>query len=271
MTDSFVQRTLASKSIVLEVPGGAARATVLLFHGITGAQTEVLDLGISIAKRGYNVVIPLLSGHNGTIELLAHTPADLWLGDIRRGLAEVRELGPHRIVVGGLSFGGVLALAAASQLGGAASGAFILSIPLRLRSTRDDIVLRLLSYLPDSLLDRLPVVPKRPRAVDAFVKPRDSLAMHSVGAMARVFYIRRLTLQQLWRLSCPLLVLQDPDDHHVPSASIDVLFRYAGHVQIGQRWYPGGQHELTLGRWYAEVEQAVGEFVDASAASVGRD
>lgn len=266
---SYTKSTLASKSILLQA--AHPRAAVLLFHGITGAQEEVLDLGISLAELGYHVVIPLLSGHDGTIELLAKTPAEAWLADVRRALVEVRELGPLPIVVGGLSFGGVLALAAAAQLGGGVRAAFVLSIPLRLRSSIDDLALRLLSYLPDSVLNTLPVVPKKPRATDAFVKPRSSLEMHSVGAMARVYYIRRRTLQQLWRLSCPLLVLQDCYDHHVPPNSIDILFRYAAHVQIKQRWYPGGQHELTLGKWYQEVERAVGEFVDTNIGGAARD
>ena len=262
MGSSYTQTTLASKSILLKAE--EARGTVLLFHGITGAQSEVLDLGVSLAERGYNVVVPLLSGHDGTIERLARTPAESWLGDVRRGLIEVRDLGPLPILVGGLSFGGVLALAAASQLGGGARGVFVLSIPLQLRAPFDDLLLRLFSYLPDNLLNRLPVVPKKPRAADAFVRPRESLDMHSVGAMARVSYIRRATLLQLWRLSCPILVLQDCYDHHVPPSAIDILFRYAGHVQIKQRWFPGGQHELTLGKWYVEVERAVGDFVDAN-------
>ena len=266
MSHHYTKSTLVSRSIVLQAE--RPRGTVLLFHGITGAQAEVLDLGISLAERGYHVVIPLLSGHDGTIEVLAKTPAEAWLADVRRALAEVRELGPLPIVVGGLSFGGILALAAAAQLGGGVRAAFVLSIPLKLRSSFDDMTLRLLSYLPDSLLNMLPVIAKKPRPADAFVKPRESLEMHSVGAMARVYHIRRLTLQQLWRLSCPLLALQDCYDHHVPPGSIDLLYHYAAHVQIKQRWYPGGQHELTLGKWYEEVERAVGDFVDSNVGDV---
>jgi carboxylesterase len=89
-------------------PAGAPR--ILLFHGLTGAPSELWPLGLALAEAGYRVEAPLLPGHGTTPYVLSRTSAE----DV---LATARQLAtdPAIEVVGGLSMGSLIATIVAGE------------------------------------------------------------------------------------------------------------------------------------------------------------
>lgn len=261
---------VAPYSIVLPAsdrPGMKERRgekAALLFHGITGTPSELSFLADELQNRGYDVFAPCLSGHGTSLDELRKVPHSIWLNEADELLNHIAHSSYSRIIVGGLSFGALLALHAVECHPSSSSAAVLISAPFRFRSPVREPLLRVLSYLPDVLLDLLPMVKKTKRLDSIFVKEREAYHYHSVAAAARVVRIRRTVLLAADRVRCPVLLLQDPYDHHLSPRSPNVL-RAACRSPVSTRWFPGGEHELTIGHYYREVIAEILRFVEEAA------
>ncbi len=196
----------------------------------------------------------------------------MWFEDLTRLSELVRTRKPSCVLIAGLSFGSLIATLLAYRLENEAgaeqrtsvAGLVILSPLIKLRAKEKELRLKLLSYLPESLLDSLGIRPKSVRAEGTFIEPRESFPFHSVGATARAWKLRSLVLQQIKRLKCPILLLQDPQDHHLhPNASAVLAARASSHV-IKVENLPGAEHEMTIGPRQAAVFATITDFFRAA-------
>ncbi len=209
---------------------------------------------------GFRVTVPRLSGHTGRIEDFKRITAEDWIRDVTRAL-EVESA--KKIFVIGVSFGALLGLRLATLYPERVSLVVAMSPPIKLRSRFKEVALTLLSYLPDNLLNLLGFIGKSKRGPDTFAVAHESLPVHSIGALSRLFKIRRELRDSLQQLTCPLLILQDPFDHHVEPSSIYYLIDNAGSWEIAVDYYPGGEHELTVGHKHQAVFTRISAFIEA--------
>ncbi len=233
---------------------------VVLFHGLTGTPSEMSDMADSLHAKGYTVYVPCLAGHCSSIEDLRTISHTTWLQEVDSFFQHISQRQYSRIIVGGLSFGSLLALYVAGTYPEKIAAVIALSVPLRFRSEKRELILTLLSYLPDLILDTLPTVDKIERPDGIFARPRFAYPQHSVAAAARVVKVRRKMLAQLKRVVAPVLLLQDPLDHHL-APRVPFLFRKVCKAGVRFRWFPEGHHELTLGHSYQEVIEEIVSFV----------
>ena len=229
--------------------------TAVLFHGLTGMPDELEDLGERLAREGYRVLIPCLPGHGTTVEELRSVPLSAYLDAVR---VMFPYLGNRGSVVGGISFGSFLALWAAQELERKPLGVIAISPPFRLRSKSRERALAILSKLPDSALNKLGFAKKRKKS---WPKPRKAYALHSVGAAVRLTQLRKQVVARLRALKMPILILQDPFDHHVHPDGTEKIVEAFGSEEVDTIWFPHGEHELTLGPKEREVSRAVREFL----------
>lgn len=108
----------------------AARCAALCLHGLTGTPYEVRPLGEALAAAGIRAVGPVLPGHDATPEALAALRHTDWLESVRQRLRGLRAE-HERVVVVGLSLGGLLALALGSEE--PVDGLAVVGTPLRFR------------------------------------------------------------------------------------------------------------------------------------------
>ena len=242
--------------------GGSTAPSALLLHGMSGSAEEMLSLAEALHGAGYNVVLPLLSGHQADIELLKVTTANDWMGDAEEALEELERNSSGPVSVIGLSFGAVLALWLASRFPERVSALVLLSTPAVLRSRRDEAVLRLLSLLPDSLLDKLGTRTKKERANNLFSTPRVAMSAHSIGAGARLQQILRLAISSASKIRCPVLALQDPNDHLVSPQALARLRAKLVNCPFSSVEILHGEHELTIGPKHDEVQKHIIEFLN---------
>lgn len=94
------------------LPGG--RTGVLLIHGFTGLPAELLLMGKYLQAQGYTVLGVRLAGHGTTAEDMSHMTGEDWLDSVRDGYALLRGC-CDRVVAGGHSMGGLLALLLAAE------------------------------------------------------------------------------------------------------------------------------------------------------------
>ena len=249
------------EGFILPAPAGSTRnEAALLIHGITASPAEMAGLANVLNNMGFRVTVPRLSGHTGRIEEFKRTTAEDWMSDVTHAL----EAEPaKKVIVIGVSFGALLGLRLATLYPKRVSLVVAMSPPIKLRSRFKELVLTLFSYLPDNLLNLLGFIRKSERGPDTFAVPHENLPVHSIGALSRLFKIRRQLKGALQQLACPLLILQDPFDHHVEPSSVDYLVDNAGSKEIAIDYFPGGEHELTVGHQHQAVFARISAFIEA--------
>ncbi len=98
------------------------RGVMVLIHGISESPAGMNELAEVYYEQGFNVVTVLLEGHGTTPQDLANvTDVKRWQGQVDRAIQEARDLG-DKVMLGGFSFGGSLAIEAAVRNPGAVQG-----------------------------------------------------------------------------------------------------------------------------------------------------
>jgi len=231
----------------------------LLFHGLTGEAWEMDGLRARLESAGIPSKVIELSGHAATIEALKRVHTHTWLDEAKAALAKLPPEVP--LVVIGLSFGSLLALYLAEQEPQRVKAVVMLSPPIKLRSKLSELALKFCSLLPEKFLTLLPAVPKSKRDINALGLERRAYSKHSVGAAARVVKIRRWIFAAVSTVKCPVLLLQDPNDHHLSALGIAQLKKMAPNLRTELHWIPGGEHELTLGHAREKVFELICDFI----------
>jgi carboxylesterase len=104
---------LKTAPFTLGPPLAEADVAVLLLHGFTGSPWEVRLLGEALAERGAHVRAPRLPGHGTTPEAMLWANHHDWLFAAQENLEALR--GARRLVIAGLSMGGLLAMILAAR------------------------------------------------------------------------------------------------------------------------------------------------------------
>ena len=87
---------------------------ILLIHGFTSDHHTMRPIAEIAESLGYVSEAPLLSGHGLTYRHLRGMCWEDWMDDVARSLASLRQRAA-RVVIGGFSLGGLLALATAAE------------------------------------------------------------------------------------------------------------------------------------------------------------
>ena len=128
-----------------------------------------------------------------------------------------------------------------------------------LRPRDKGLLLWLLSFLPDFILDSLGTSGKgffEPGSLDL---PHVTYEEHSIGAAVRLFQIVRRVRKMIRDIKAPVLIIQDPEDYHVPPSVPPLIARSARSAAVLQVWVKDGHHVLTKGRKHKEIYARVAE------------
>lgn len=201
---------------------------VLLLHGLFGTPNELHVLGGEIARSGYRVRIPLLPGRGDQWDQLSRISWD----DVERSAAaHLDDLAREhdRVVIGGLSAGGALALDLALRR--RPSALLLYATPISLRHPAAAFAPYLWRVVPS-----WPMQVGGPVARDRVpVRPIAEL----VGAMRRV-------RSRLHEIDAPALIIHARGDPLVPLSSASQLERgLTGPSQLFV--FDGTDHALTAG------------------------
>jgi carboxylesterase len=202
-------------------PGGPHG--VLVLHGFTGNPQSMRGLAEACAAGGFAVELPLLPGHGTTVDDMATTTWADWSGAAEAAYQELANR-CDKVVVAGLSMGGSLAVWLAGrhpEIAGLVCVNAVVEVPAELLGPVQEML--------DGGVDRIPAVggdvadpDQREKAYDATpLRPLLSLA----GAGAELG-------PALARITCPVLVMNSPQDHVVdPSNSDKLAASVAGPVE----------------------------------------
>lgn len=112
---------------------------VVLAHGYLAAPHEVRPLAEYLHERGYSVYGVRLKGHGTAPRELSEVGWESWAESMLHGYSVVRNH-CRKVVVGGFSLGGVLALLLAARHGAAVNAVFSINAPMKVRDVRAPLV-----------------------------------------------------------------------------------------------------------------------------------
>lgn len=191
----------------------------LVLHGFTGTTANVRVVADKLAEAGYTVYAPLLSGHGTTLADMDAQTGEIWLQDAQRAYDRLLEAGCRHIFLLGLSMGGILVSLLAQQR--PCDGLVLMSTPFRMRgylrnAMRASSAVRYLytdvgsRHAADPYAQGYPGVPLRK------LRDLDELTIRARGG--------------LYKLSCPILILQSALDTRVDLKSVPIA-QYGVHSE----------------------------------------
>jgi esterase/lipase/1-acyl-sn-glycerol-3-phosphate acyltransferase len=242
------------------VRGRTRRIGVVLAHGYLAAPLEVKGLADYLGSRGFWVYVPRLRGHGTSPEDLAERTHKDWAACLDRGYAIMKTL-CRRVVAGGFSTGGGLALDLASRVDDLA-GVFAISAPLRLR----DFSARLAPTIIDAW-NRFMDATGRSAGKMAFVEnhPENPHINYLRNPVSGVHELGRLMDELDGRLPAirtPALVIQSERDPVVDPRGSERIFKRLGSPDKTHVRFNFDRHGILLGENSKAVYRAVTEFIE---------
>ena len=252
---SEAMRTLAPSVDVapFDLPG-RGRAAVLCLHGLTGTPYEVRPLGEALSRVGVRAVGPALPGHNATPAQLARVTHAEWLAAARQDLRALRKR--HECVfIAGVSLGGLLALALASEE--PIDAAVVVGTPLRLaRSTA--LLIPLLAPFVSVAKKRGGSDIQEPGA-RARHPSYDVMPLASVHELLR---LQRLVRRRLALVKAPILIAHGAHDRTARVSDAHFIHANVGSAERRLLLLEASGHVATVDHDGALLAGAAAEFLN---------
>ena len=239
--------------------GSSRQLGVVLVHGFLAAPREIRELAEYLHRKGFWVYCVRLRGHGTSPEDLAIRNGNDWIESVDTGYALMSAI-CTRVVVGGFSFGGGLALDCAARIPGLA-GVFAVSPPFRLL----DLSTRFASAL--TTWNRLMDTMHWPGAAKEYIEhipeqPLINYARVPIAALAELEHFMKDLEPRLADVKAPTLVIQTQGDPVINPEGAAFLFSRIGarlkqYVPLNFK-----RHGILAGEGSENVHAAIGAFID---------
>lgn len=234
-------------------PGGPVGC--LLVHGFTGTPKEMRWMGEYLAGQDHTVLGVRLFGHATHPEDMMRARWQDWLASVEDGYHTLSGM-TKKIVVCGLSMGGVLSLVLASRY--PVSGVVAMSTPEHMPA---DARLRFIK--PLSLLK--PFMAKgEPNWYDqAAYRDHVSYPADPTRAYAELRDLLQVMRASLSKVSAPTLLINSQNDQAVKPADRhqELIYQAIGSLEKQTLWVEKSSHVVTRDAEREKVFQAAGDFI----------
>ncbi|HET7328058.1 MAG TPA: alpha/beta fold hydrolase [Nocardioidaceae bacterium] len=233
---------------------------MVLFHGFTGSPAAVRPWAEHLASQGFTVRAPRLPGHGTCWQQLNRTRWQDWYAAADRSFQELRAR-CSRVVVGGLSLGGALALRVAQQHGRDVAGLVLVNPFVQVADKRLHAVPLVHHFVPS--LKGIANDVKKP-GVDEHAYPRTPL--HALNSLLS---LGSLVCADLPKVTQPLLVLRSAEDHVVDPLSCRLLAQRVSSRDMSELLLGDSYHVATLDNDAGTVFAESAKFVERVTAEAG--
>ena len=250
-----------------ELPGNAP--AVLLIHGFGGTPWEVRPVADALHAEGLACIAPVLPGHGVRPEVLSSTGWMDWTA-AARSHAEALCEAHGRVVMLGMSLGGLLALQTAVELQHrGVIGVVTLGCALRLNTVATGVLT--LAQLFGAQMPHV-FIPKEGSDVrDPTARRRNpGYRVNPLRAAREILEGQRAVRRTVPELRVPLLALHGLRDSTAPLAASLELLERAGSPERSLVVLPRSGHLIAVDHDAAEVSRQVCAFVRRLAAGVHR-
>lgn len=231
---------------------GGPRA-VLLLHGFTGNSADVRQIGRYLNQRGYTCYGPHYSGHAVPPEELVETTPDDWWQDVRNAYSFLEKTGFHKIVVCGLSIGGVFSLKCGYTF--PVKGIISMCAPAD-SSTGNRIYAGALGYA-----ENYKMYQGETRAeIDGEMRViKEKLPTLLAAVSSLILDVR----SNLHRIKAPAFIAQAALDEMINMDSANFIYHEIQSKIRRLKWYEQSTHVMTLGTEKAQLHQDIYAFLES--------
>lgn len=211
---------------------GTKSVGVVLLHGWTAMPKQVAPLAKFFNEKGYWVSVPLLSGHGTRPEDLEKTNYQQWIKDAEKAIDEMKKIsGVDKVVVGGSSMGGNLALLASQEK--KVDGIILIGTPVHLRN-HFWIWLgsRTVPYVKKYLRKKYPKKVQNEKAALEVT----SYQYFPVVSVKQSLDVIRKSVFSLGKVTAPVLIMQTNSDYLVAKYSPWVIYNGVSSKKKKLQW-----------------------------------
>ncbi|RKD29122.1 alpha/beta hydrolase [Thermohalobacter berrensis] len=224
----------------------------LLIHGFTGSPSEMRLLGEYLNKKGYTVKGVCLKGHGTSVEDMEKTTWKDWLSSAEYGLIDLKNK-CDKIVVIGLSMGGIIALNLASRFD--VNAVISLASPIKIHNRQAPFAFIIKYYKK--------YVPKRKKEIGH--KEKNYLISYDKTPVASVPHLLKLirkTKRRLKKVLVPTLIIQSKNDNTVRYESAKYIYKNIGSEIKKLIYLKDSGHIITLDTEKEKVFNEIARFLN---------
>ena len=209
---------------------------VLVLHGFTGNPSSVRILADAAVAEGFDVELPRLPGHGTTVEDMMTTGWGDWFGEALNAFDRLAQR-CERVVVAGLSMGGLLTLAVGQER--PAAGLVCVNPVARMRSPEEVAMVE--EFIEDGMTI-LPGIGSDIADPEASESAYEGTPLVPVRSM--YFEGVRPRCERWGEITAPLLLFTSEQDHVVdPADSAHLAATYGG--SVNHVWLQRSYHVAT--------------------------
>ncbi|MEI7816083.1 MAG: alpha/beta fold hydrolase [Desulfuromonadales bacterium] len=239
--------------------GSSRRLGIVLVHGFLAAPREMLELAAYLHNKGYWVYCVRLRGHGTSPEDLASRNGTDWIESVDSGYA-LMSAACTRVVVGGFSFGGGLALDCAARISRMA-GVFAISPPFRLQHPATRFASAVSTW--NRLMETIQCHGAAKEYVEnAPERPNINYSRIPVAALLELEHFMEELEPRLANVKVPTLVVQALGDPVVDPDGTALLFNRIG--SINKQYVPldFNRHGIVAGEGSEIAHAAIAAFIE---------
>jgi esterase/lipase/1-acyl-sn-glycerol-3-phosphate acyltransferase len=239
--------------------GTSRRLGVVLVHGFLAAPSEMRELAAYLHGKGFWVYCVRLRGHGTSPEDLATRNGNDWIESVDIGYALMSAI-CTKVVIGGFSFGGGLALDCAVRITGIA-GVFAVSPPFRLQNISSRFASAVTTW--NGLMDTIHFHGAAKEYVEhTSERSLINYARVPLAALSELEHFMKDLEQRLAEVKVPTLVVQAVRDPVVNPEGTALLFSRIGAKQKQYLPFDFKRHGILAGEGSENVHAAIAAFIE---------
>jgi esterase/lipase/1-acyl-sn-glycerol-3-phosphate acyltransferase len=239
--------------------GRSRELGVVLVHGFLAAPRELAELAAYLHGKGLWVYTVRLRGHGTAPEDLAMRTGADWVESVDLGYA-LMSATCKRVVVGGFSFGGGMALDCAARIAKVA-GVFAVCPPFRLQNISSRLAPLVASW--NKVMDWLNYEGAKKEFVEISPeRPEINYARLPVAGLWEMGRFMKELEPKLAGVVVPTLVVQSQGDPVVDPAGTKDIFARLGAADKEYQAFAFNRHGIVAGEGAERVHGVIGTFVD---------
>ena len=224
-----------------------SKRAVILFHAYTGKASDLRMLASFLHRHDYAVYVPTFSGHehSDVSEILKENP-EKWYEDAKEAVNFVRNHGYSTIAALGLSMGGIMAAALATNQLVEIAGTFCSPVSTR-NAQLPDLFKSFMAFAKNNQMSEADLTKLEHKA------KQQLLDLHHFSAKVA---------EKLEQVTGPFYIAQVELDRLVdPEVSIEMKEALVN-AAVDFHWFEQSGHVITVGKEKAEFQQSVLEFLN---------
>lgn len=232
---------------------------IVLIHGFMAAPRELFDLATSLHQHGWWVYVLRVKGHGTSPEDLARQSGKDWQNSVDSGFAALSTY-CKKVIIGGFSFGGGLALDCAARIPEIAA-VFAVSPPMQLHDISSRFAPTLLAW--NRLMTLLKSEQRKKDYVTIYPEhPEINYHRLPIASLVAMNNFMQELESRLQTIKAPTLILQAKGDPVVDPEGSKRLFVRLGSRMKDYLLFDFNRHGILSGQGSEEVHAAISAFIE---------